>query len=116
MEFNLSANYCKSHFLTPLNLNLMCVRVKDPEGSGEDNGYWIGHFQISRVGGSVDANEPTSGISNSKKYPRIKAKLISPSSVLDSIIKQRYCYVTAEMILLSSPNRLVFPENIFNCY
>ncbi len=47
MEFNLSNYYCEDHFLDPLDLNLMCVRVKDPDGSGKDTGYWVGHFQIS---------------------------------------------------------------------
>ena len=47
MEFSLSKDYCKDHFLDPLDLNLMCVRVKDPGGSGKDTGYWVGHFQLS---------------------------------------------------------------------
>ena len=47
MEFSLSKDYCKDHCLDLFDLNLMCVRVKDPEGSDEDKGYWVGHFQIS---------------------------------------------------------------------
>lgn len=117
IEFNLSYNYSKNHFLTPLNLNLMCVRVKDPDGSGEDNGYWIGHFQISEVLRKKNAttiDDPSSENSDSKKYQPILARLISPhsTSVPESFIKQRFCYVTAEMIMLSSPNRLVAPGNI----
>ena len=48
MEFDLSDRYCKVHFLDPLDLNLLCVRVKDPANKlGKDAGYWVGHFQIS---------------------------------------------------------------------
>ena len=135
MEFNLSYDYSNNHFLAPLELNLMCVRVKDPDGSGEDNGYWIGHFQISEVLKKKNAaksmraaefttnDEPTRQTSDSEKFQPILARLISPHSTLvpESFIKQRFCYVTAEMILLSSPNRLVVPRNTFaikfkNCY
>ena len=108
----------------------MCVRVKDPDGSGEDNGYWTGHFQISEVlrkknarksmgpaefADATTIDEPTRKISDSEKFQPVIAKLISPHSTLvpESFIKQRFCYVTAEMILLSSPNRLVVPGNIF---
>ena len=47
MKFDLSYQYCEDHFLDPLDLNLMCVRIKDPNGTGKDTGYWVGHFQIS---------------------------------------------------------------------
>ena len=47
MKFDLSYQYCVDHFLDPLDLNLMCVRIKDPNGTGKDTGYWVGHFQIS---------------------------------------------------------------------
>ena len=48
MEFDLSNLYCEVHFLDPLDLNLLCVRVKDPANKSEkDAGYWVGHFQIS---------------------------------------------------------------------
>ena len=46
MKFDLSYQYCEDHFLDPLGLNLMCVRIKDPNGRGKDTGYWVGHFQI----------------------------------------------------------------------
>ena len=125
MEFKLSKNYAKNHFLTPLDLNLMCVRVKDPNGSGKDSGYWIGHFQISEeLRKKVDAikamealenpestniEELESEISDSKNYQAIVARFINSSTpVPESFIQQRFCYVTAEMILLSSPNRSVF--------
>ncbi|XP_028391332.1 LOW QUALITY PROTEIN: uncharacterized protein LOC114516140 [Dendronephthya gigantea] len=48
MEFDLSDRYCKVHFLDPLDLNLLCVRAKDPANRSEkDAGFWVGHFQIS---------------------------------------------------------------------
>ena len=46
MKFDLSYQYCEDHFLDPLGLNLMCVRIKDPNGRGRDTGYWVAHFQI----------------------------------------------------------------------
>ena len=49
IQFHLSNKYCVGHFLDPLDLNLMCVRIKDPDGTGKDTGYWVGHFQISEV-------------------------------------------------------------------
>ena len=48
MTFDLSNDYCNNHSIESLDLELMCVRVKDPEnGSEKDAGYWVGHFQVS---------------------------------------------------------------------
>ena len=46
MEFKLSIDYIINKGLDPLDLNLMCVRVKNPDAS--QNGFWVGHFQISK--------------------------------------------------------------------
>lgn len=121
MKFILSKNYAKNHFLTPLDLNLMCVRVKDPDGSGKDSGYWVGHFQISEElrkkkdameeaenPESTSADEEENEISDSKKFHPVLARFMHSSTPIpESFIAQRFCYVTAEMIFLSSPKRLV---------
>ena len=133
MEFILSKNYAKNHFLTPLDLNLMCVRVKDPDGSGKGSGYWVGHFQISEELRkrkeameeaenlqSANADEEENEISDSKKFHPVLARFMHSSTPIpESFIEQRFCYVTAEMIFLSSPNRLVtisFNSIIFDAY
>ncbi len=160
----------------------MCVRVKDPDGSGKDTGHWIGHFKISeemrkkedarKVLEEADKNASTQkeqddqpsevelssssavselqGTKKSKnkakknakkdedawpllpgfnpptpipesqdtkkmnkgkkdeKYRPVLARLIHSSSpVPESIIAQKFCYVTVELIMLSIPDRLV---------
>ena len=184
IEFNLSNDYCEDHSLDPLDLNLMCVRVKDPDGSGKDTGYWVGHFQISeetkedarKVFEEADKNAsaqkeqddqpsevelssssavselqdtkksknkarknakkdedawpPLPGFNpptlvpesqhtkkmnkgkNDEEYRPVLARLIHSSSpVPESIIEQKICYVTVELIMLSIPDRLVIDAN-----
>ncbi|CAB4019283.1 Hypothetical predicted protein, partial [Paramuricea clavata] len=129
MEFKLSYDYCKDHFLDPLDLNLMCVRVKDPDGSEKDTGYWVGHFQISEELRKDDVrkiNEEAGENASSQKdqdvsanvaelgsdldeYRSVLARLIHSSTpVPESLITQRFCYVTVELIRLSIPNRRRF--------
>ena len=68
MNFDLSNLYCAAHFLDPLDLNLMCVRIKDPDGSGKDAGYWVGHFQVSEeLRKKEDARKSLKEIASSKK-------------------------------------------------
>ena len=177
MEFSLSHAYCKDHLLHPLDLNLMCVRVKDPGGSGKDTGFWVGHFQISEElrkkedarkrleefdgNASTQTEKDTQPIevfeiqetkktensacsqddhdawpyfhsnpsapvpkvenaminheTNAKsktnedqRYLPILARLIHSSTPIpESIVAQRYFYVTVELIMLSIPDRLV---------
>ena len=128
MEFKLSYDYCKDHFLDPLDLSLMCVRVKDPDGSEKDTGYWVGHFQISEELRKDDVrkiNEEAGKNASSQKdqdvspnvaelgsdldeYRSVLARLIHSSTpVPESLITQRFCYVNVELIRLSIPNRSV---------
>ena len=121
IEFSLSREFCKNNFLNPLDLNLMCVRVKDPDGSGKDTGYWVGHFQISdelrmkedarKILEEFDGYGSTQQEQSRKKkneYRPVLAQLIQSSiAVPESLIRQGVCYVTAELISLSVPNRLV---------
>ena len=169
IKFDLSYQYCEDHFLDPLDLNLMCVRIKDPNGTGKDTGYWVGHFQISkeprreedakksakeadknasakkdkntsptstkRKGNSrkdqdacsalpTNNSAPMHGLQDAKKtkeakkksdskknseYKAVVARLIHSSSpVPDSLISQKFCYATAELLFLSVPDRLVY--------
>ena len=131
MKFDLSCDYCEDHGLNPLNLNFMCVRVKesdrsgedtdrsgedtdrsgeDTDRSGEDIGYWVGHFQIS---GDVkkegnNRKQLKSNVEEGDEYRSVVAQLIySSTPIPESLITQRLCYVTAELILINLPNRLV---------
>ena len=177
IKFDLSYQYCEDHFLDPLDLNLMCVRIKDPNGTGKDTGYWVGHFQISkeprreedaqrsakeadknasakkdknispsdtgmnifsstkRKGNSrkdqdacsalpTNSSAPVHGLQDAKKtkeakkksnpkksseYRPVVARLIHSSSpVPDSLISQKFCNATAELLFLSVPDRLVY--------
>ena len=89
----------------------MCVRVKEPDRSGKDIGYWVGHFQIS---GDIKKKEEKnrkqlkSNVEEGDEYRSVVAQLIySSTPVPESLITQRLCYVTAELILINLPNRLV---------
>ena len=165
----------------------MCVRVKDPDGTGKDTGYWVGHFQISeelwrkedarKAREKVEKNTstkkeedvptndtwslvdqlPTSTQTKAKTStelkqedwpslgelnpaPRLNVKKISEEDdrkssgekgpyrpllarlihsstpVPQSLLTQKICYVTAELINLSIPERSVnFRFNI-SCF
>ncbi|CAB4015333.1 Hypothetical predicted protein, partial [Paramuricea clavata] len=126
MEFKLSYDYCKDHFLDPLDLNLMCVRVKDSDGSGKDTGYWVGHFQISEELKWKEEDEEAEKNASSQKdqdvspieaglgldldeYRSVLARLIHSSAPIpESLITQRFCYVSVELIRLSIPDRRRF--------
>ena len=100
----------------------MCVRVEDPGGSGKDSGYWVGHFQISdelrmkedarKNLEEFDWNGSTQQEQSRKKeneYRPVLAQLMQRSiPVPELLIRQGVCYVTAELISLSVPNRLVY--------
>ena len=113
MKFDLSNQYCEDHFLDPLGLNLMCVRIKDPDGSGKDTGYWVGHFQIlEELKKKEDARKSLKEVmkkSNLKKdsdYRPLVARIIHSSSpVPESLIAQEFCYASVELIFLSVPDR-----------
>ena len=121
MEFNLSNDYCKDHLLDTLDLNLMCVRVKNPDESGKDTGYWVGHFQISeefrkeedarKIIEEADQDDQPNEVGlrlDTNEYRPILARLIHSSApVPESLIAQKFCYVTAELIKLNIPDRLV---------
>ncbi len=100
----------------------MCVRAKDPDGLGKDTGYWVGHFQISEefrkkvedarkiiVESDQDDQPNEVGLrSDTNEYRPILARLIHSSApVPESLIAQKFCYVTAELIKLNIPDRLV---------
>ena len=132
IEFSLSREFCKNNFLDRLDLNLMCVRVKDSGRSGKDTGYWVGHFQISEeLRMKEEARKNLEGTdenasrqddrarnvgrkANKKKnneYRPLLARLIhSSAAVPEPLITQGVCHVTAELILLSIPNRLVYTK------
>ena len=148
MEFKLSNDYIMNHGLDPLDLNLMCVRVKNPDASQKgSNGFWVGHFQISKElkqkkdekklnenakkstsapnDNDVQANESVmedstsdaekdnnveakSNASEEYEYRTILARLIQSSApVPELFIAQKYCHVTAELIMLNISDRLV---------
>lgn len=80
IQFHLSYRYCEDHFLDPLDLNLMCVRIEDPDGSGKDIGYWVGHFQIS---GELRTGEEAEEILSAEKdqdVPPSESELDSSST------------------------------------
>ena len=115
MKFDLSCQYCEDHFLDPLDLNLMCVRIKDPDGTGKDTGYWVGHFQISEelrkkedVGKSLKEVQKKPNLKKADEFRPLVARLIHSSSpVPESLISQEFCYASVELISLSIPDRLV---------
>ena len=111
MKFDLSCDYCEDHGMNKLNLNFMCVRVKEPDRSGKDIGYWVGHFQISgdvRKKKEKNRKQLKSNVEEGDEYRSVVAQLIySSTPVPESLITQRLCYVTAELILINLPNRLV---------
>lgn len=110
MKFELSCDYCQDHGLNPLKLNFMCVRVKEPVRSGKDIGYWVAHFQILEVEKEEKKNmkQFKSSVEEEDEYLSVVAQLIySSTPVPESLIRQRLCYVTAELILINLPNRLV---------
>ena len=186
MEFNLSNAYIRDHVLDPLDLNLMCVRVKDPDGSGKDTGYWVGHFQISEElrkkedarkileeaeknakkdeavqpdEAGLNSSTPVAEVQDTKKAKKkenkntsskkeqddrptltglnppapvpgfqhakkinsetktrpkkeqfravLARRIHSSTPVPESLITQRYCYVTVELLMLNISDRLV---------
>ncbi|XP_028391339.1 helicase with zinc finger domain 2-like isoform X2 [Dendronephthya gigantea] len=141
MNFDLSLEYCDNHFLEPLDLNLLCVRVKVPEKkSGKDAGFWVGHFQISEelrrkkdVKGTLEEalekkstkesedhlageDEPESTISapktSTQKAKKINEKLNSKAKYKKS---EEYRPVLARLIHNSSPIPEAILAELF-CY
>ena len=115
VEFDLSNEYCEDHSLDSLDLNLMCVRIKDPNGSGKDTGYWVGHFQISETLMTVEcAGESTKEAEGILSFqddqntcsPIPVLNISDPSSWLeaeDVENKSKYKTVLARLIQSSSP-------------
>ena len=91
MKFELSYDYCARHFLDPLDLNLMCVRIKDPNGTGKDTGYWVGHFQISEESRKKeDARKSLKEIASAKKEQDVSP---SESEVDCSLTKEEKSFM-----------------------
>ena len=100
MEFRMNTVYSQNHCSEIRYLDLVCVRVKNPKEEGRQAGFWVGHFQITQCGTKKD-----------KKVLVVKAHSIQSSSPAPEFLIDQKCLVTAEIIHLTTPDRLVDKTN-----
>ena len=116
LQFHLSDEYCEDHFLDPLDLNLMCVRIKDPDGTGKDTGYWVGHFQISEVLRTEEEAEQILSAEKDQGVPPSETELDSSSTTKrkENTQKEQNACPTAPTLNISDPIPGLEDENLEN--
>lgn len=87
----------QTHNVEVLRLDLVCIKIKIPQNKEKQVGYWVGHFDITEAGKSEKQENKC----------LVKARLIQSSSPIPEFVFGGKCFVTAEIIHLNTPDRLV---------